>query len=309
MRKSDDVQAGTGNILLTGAKGFLGAYLNSVLLSSGKVDTLGRSGATFNVDLSKTRPLLVKQYDLVVHSAGKAHSVPVTDMEKELFFDVNVKGTANLLNALEQSGNLPKAFVFISSVSVYGLETGTNIQEDQFLSATDPYGKSKIQAEELIASWCIKNQVVCSVLRLPLIVGEHAPGNLQSMIKGISKGYYFNIGGGKARKSMVLAQDVAELIMEVAPVGGIFNLTDGYHPSFFELSAAISSKLNKKTSPWNMPLGVARILGEFGDLLGRRAPVNSAKIKKITSDLTFNDDKARKLLNWRPTPVITGLKI
>jgi hypothetical protein len=41
-------------------------------------------------------------------------------------------------------------------------------------------------------------------LVLPLLVGENPRGNLGVMMRAIDKGYYFNIGGGKARKSMVL---------------------------------------------------------------------------------------------------------
>jgi nucleoside-diphosphate-sugar epimerase len=296
-------------MLLTGATGFLGKYIYKELSKFGSVDTLGRSNSTVNVDLSKTKPTFDKQFDLVVHSAGKAHSVPKTPSEKQLFYDVNLKGTENLLKSLEVPGRKPLAFVFVSSVAVYGLETGLDIREVQPLNALDPYGKSKILAEELVAAWCIKNDVICSILRLPLIAGENAPGNLRAMINSIKKGYYFNVGGGVARKSIVLAQDVAEIIMNVAEVGGVYNLTDGYHPSFAELSVAIAAQLNKKAPSLNMPVFVAKLLGKFGDLLGERAPVNSAKIQKITSDLTFNDDKARLLLKWKPKAVIDGFLV
>jgi nucleoside-diphosphate-sugar epimerase len=296
-----------GQALLTGANGFLGAYLKSALLKFGPVDTMGRSASTWNVDLASEMPILNKSYRLVVHSAGKAHIIPKDALEKQQFFDVNVKGTENLLKSLEFSGSLPHAFVFISSVSVYGLEAGLDINENHSLNATDPYGMSKIQAEELVTAWCNKNNVICTILRLPLIVGENAPGNLRSMINSIKKGYYFNIGGGKARKSMVLAKDVAETIVSAAEVGGVYNLTDGHHPNFKELSAAIAKQLNKPVPSLNLPVSVAKLLGRVGDLLGERAPIDSLKIKKITSHLTFNDDKARKLLNWNPTSVVEGL--
>jgi nucleoside-diphosphate-sugar epimerase len=293
--------------LLTGANGFLGKYIYLELSKFGSVDTLGRSGATWNIDLSTSEPPLDKEYQLVVHSAGKAHSVPKTEAEKQVFYDVNLKGTENLLKALDLASRKPHSFVFISTVAVYGLESGLNIREDQPLNASDPYGKSKILAEELVAAWCNENNVICSILRLPLIAGENAPGNLKAMIKSIASGYYFNIAGGHARKSIVLAQDVAEIIMHVAEVGGLYNLTDGYHPSFAELSAAIAAQLNKKAPSLNMPIFVAKLLGKLGDILGERAPVNSAKIQKITSDLTFNDDKARRLLNWKPQAVTDGI--
>lgn len=45
-----------------------------------------------------------------------------------------------------------------------------------------------------------QHNVVCTILRLPLLVGTNPPGNLGAMIKGIARGYYFNIGGGKSKK-------------------------------------------------------------------------------------------------------------
>ncbi|MEO8255310.1 MAG: NAD-dependent epimerase/dehydratase family protein, partial [Flavobacterium sp.] len=200
---------------------------------------------------------------------------------------------------------LPGSFLFISSVAVYGLEKGNDINEGYPLNAIDPYGLSKIEAEKLVENWCNKNQVICSILRLPLLVGKKPPGNLGAMIKAINKGYYFNIGGGIAKKSMVLAKDVASFILTVAPIGGIFNLTDGLHPNFRELSLAISK--NKKQQ-FSLSIYAAKVMGLAGDLLGDRAPINSFKIKKITSDLTFDDSKARKLLNWKPQSILEYLK-
>lgn len=289
-------------VLLTGASGFLGSFL--INLTEYEGETLGRGQrSTIRCDLSKEVPDLNK-YDLIIHAAGKAHSVPKTDVEREAFFKVNVDGTKNLLKGLERAAILPKSFVFISTVAVYGLETGLLINEQSFLNANDPYGQSKIQAENLVEEWCARHNVICSILRLPLIVGENPPGNLGAMIKAIKKGYYFNIGGGLARKSMVLAKDVAKFIPRVAKIGGIYNLTDGKHPSFAELSSAIAEQLNK-SKPINIPLWLAKIIALAGDFLGAKAPINTNKLKKITSDLTFDDSHAKNKLDWNPTPVLT----
>jgi len=295
-------------ILLTGSNGFLGKYIcDHMKLKNYEITTVGRTNSNLICDLSKSKPVIdVRFINLVIHSAGKAHSVPKTETEKQEFYEVNVNGTENLLKGLEYAG-VPQQFVFISSVSVYGLEHGRFITENYPLLARDHYGLSKIAAEQLILDWCGQNHVVCTVLRLPLLVGANAPGNLGAMIKAIKKGYYFNIGGGVSRKSMILAQDVARFITLVAPIGGIYNLTDGIHPNFRELSSALSVKKNKK-KPVNLPLSLAKILGYMGDLLGSRSPINSSKVNKITSTLTFDDSKARTIHNWKPQSVLEYLK-
>lgn len=292
-------------ILLTGANGFLGQAMCKHFLFDSLL-LLGRGKSDVICDLSAQVPML-PMLDIVIHAAGKAHFVPKTEAEKQEFFDVNVKGTENLLKGLEQAPSLPKAFIFISSVSVYGSESGTNIEESYPLNASDPYGQSKIQAEKIVSDWCAKNNVVCGILRLPLLVGANPPGNLGAMINGIKKGYYFNIGGGSARKSMVMAEDVAAIIPKLAEVGGIYNLTDGAHPNFNELSAYISNQLNKK-SILNLPMGFARALAKIGDLVPK-FPLNSKKLDKITSDLTFNDDKARSVLDWSPRSVLETFRV
>ncbi len=289
-------------IILTGANGFLGQYIKNELAASYQVTTVSRSNAMINVDLSIETPKL-PAVEMVVHCAGKAHAVPKTAKEKADFFKVNVQGTKNLLKGLALSPSLPHAFVYISSVAVYGCEAGVLINENQALNATNPYGQSKIEAEQIVQAWCAQNKVICSILRLPLLVGANPPGNLAAMIKGIQNGYYFNIAGGVAKKSMVLAVDVAKFIPIVANVGGVYHLTDGYHPNFLELSTMIAKQM-QKDKPLNMPLWLAKLMANFGDILGSSAPINSKKLSKITSELTFDDQKARTALKWKPMPVL-----
>lgn len=292
-------------ILLTGSNGFLGKELYEELKLH-TITTLSRNNPLHNIDLSISIPYFEKSFDLVIHSAGKAHFIPKTDLEKSLFHQINVLGTKNLLEGL--SKNIPKQLVLISSVSVYGLIVGENINENCSLLAGDPYGKSKIESEKIVQKWCIENNVICTILRLPLIVGPNPPGNLGAMIRGIKKGYYFNIAGGNAKKSMVLASDIAKFILKAAEVGGTYNLTDGIHPTFNELSKSISRNLDKSFVP-NMPLFIANVFARIGDILGNAFPINSNKLSKITSTLTFDDSKARIAFGWNPTPVLEGFKI
>ena len=297
------------SILLTGQNGFLGKnLLNSLNLNHDVIiHTCSRSkDSDFSIDLSRKIPNFQTSFDLVIHCAGKAHFVPNNTNDNFLFHLVNVIGTLNLLNGLAKS--LPKKFVFISSVSVYGLNEGENINETYPLLAKDPYGKSKIDAEGIIKNWCNENNVICTILRLPLVVGADPPGNLGSMIQAIKKGYYFNIGGGNAKKSMVLASDVANFILKVAEVGGTYNLTDGKHPTFNELSKFIALKLNKSFVP-NIPLFLARTLAKVGDRFGNFFPFNSNKFFKITKTLTFDDSKARMAFGWKPTYILEGFKL
>ncbi len=293
------------NILITGSSGFLGKHLVSMLSSKHELYTLSRVNSIYSVDLSLDIPVFKEKFDIVIHAAGFAHKSNVKF--ENLFLNTNVIGTRNLLRGLESIA-LPSKFVYISSVSVYGLTSGNNIDESAELGAKDPYGLSKIEAERIVLEWCQLNDVICTILRLPLIAGINPPGNLGSMINGIKKGFYFNIHNGHAKKSMVLANDVAKYVLEAAYVGGIYNLTDGYHPSFLELSSYISKQFGRKP-PKSLNYSIAKFISLVGDLFGSFALINSVKFRKLTSDLTFDDSKARELFGWKPTQILIGFKI
>lgn len=104
-----------------------------------------------------------------------------------------------MCTALEQSG-IPKAFIFISSVAVYGCDSGENITEEHSLDGTTPYALSKIKAEKYLEGWCIMHNVKLSILRPSLIAGPNPPGNLGAMIRGIRNGKYLSIAGEKPGK-------------------------------------------------------------------------------------------------------------
>lgn len=294
-------------ILVTGATGFLGKIICQELVSDYTVDTLSRSSNnTYRVDLAREIPIFEKQFRTIVHAAGKAHVIPQTKKEENEFYETNVLGTRHLVDALERSGRLPLEFVFISSVAVYGLEEGELITEDFALLGETPYAKSKIQAEVYLLDWCKANSVRLTILRLPLLVGQNPPGNLGAMIRMMNRGLYLGIGSGSARKSMVLATEVAKFIPKVAQTGGIYNLTDGYHPSVFEFENEVAKALGR-SKPFRFPDSFINTVAKVGDVWGERFPVNSNKFKKLTTSLTFSDGKARELANWQSLSVIDHL--
>src|SRR5690606_26576345 len=145
-------------ILLTGDTGFLGELLYRRLTADGfLISRLSEDGT--DIDISHPFSLRSRIYDIVVHCAGKAHSVPKTEAEIQSFYDVNEKGTKNLCAAIEQLPQLPEAFIFISTVAVYGVDEGVNISERHPLIGITPYAKSKINAEKFLQEWAQQNEV------------------------------------------------------------------------------------------------------------------------------------------------------
>ena len=264
-------------LLFTGASGFLGYNIRPILEKTYDVYTIGLTDDDdIKINMAKEVPPINTHYDVVLHAAGKAHTVPKTEAEKQVFFDVNYQGTVNLCKALENAG-IPKALIFISTVAVYGCEFGDLIDETHPLDGDSPYAKSKIMAEKYLTEWCGKHGVKLGILRPSLLAGKNAPGNLGAMVNGIKKGFYMNIAGGKVIKSILMAEDIARLIPILEEKGGIYNVCDTRQPS--------------------------------GDLLGSNAPINTYKLEKMTKSLTFSNQKARTELNWEPLDVLENYKI
>lgn len=295
-------------LLFTGGTGFLGRNVRPILDKIYDVTTSGiTSDDMLKVNLAKEVPILDKHYDIVLHACGKAHVVPKSESDKQAFYDVNYQGTVNICAALENVG-VPKALIFISTVAVYGCETGSDITEEHPLLGKTPYADSKIKAEEFLQEWAAKNNVTLGIIRPSLIAGPNPPGNLGAMINGIKSGRYLSIAGSKARKSVLMVEDVARLVPLLAEKGGIYNVCDSYNPSFRELEEVICRQLGKKL-PLSIPYWMAKSMALVGDCLGSKAPINSLKLDKITKPLTFSNKKARDVLGWEPTNVLDNFKI
>ena len=291
--------------LLTGGSGYLGAYIKKSI--HGNFISLGKSTANdIQTDLAIQIPN-IPPVEQVIHCAGLAHRIPKTKQEEDQFWNVNLTGTKNLTAAIDKLDVKPKSFVFISSVAVYGLDQGDLIKETTSLHPNTPYGISKKEAEDFLIKWAESNKINLTVLRLPLIAGGvNTPGNLGAMITAIKRNYYFRVGQGKAKKSMVLAEDVAELIPHLTYKQGVFNLTDGHHPRMAELDTYLCGILQKKVH--KLGVGILRPLAKLGDVLPF-FPLNSYRLEKLNQSLTFDDTLAREVLGWNPRPVIGNLDL
>ncbi len=266
--------------LLTGYSGFLGKQIFAELGED--VCTLGRNtNADIVCDLSEQIPQIDVNVSRVIHAAGLAHKVPKSQSEKDDFFRVNLNGTLNLLKGLE--GKQVQQFVLISSVSVFEAEPRS------------PYAQSKWEAERAVLDWCEKNNSNGLILRLPLIWGENAPGNLGAMEKAIKKGYYFAFGEGNAVRAMIDIKEVSAFIARFKGTeSGAFTLVS-FHRSYREVESIFAEKYEQKIK--RLPSWLVKIAAKLGDVVPG-FPINSYRLNKLETSLTFDDSNARKVLGW-----------
>ena len=274
---------------------------NIELLRCGRV-----SGSDVTCDLSAGAPTLPGGITRVIHSAGITPNANRPHDTKNVFHDGNVVGTQHLLDGLDPK--TLESFVLISSASVYGKNTANQLLETAPLTPLTEYGKSKRDSEQLVFQWCEQHSIPHTTVRLPLVVGKNAPGSLGQLINAIQAKRFVIPGDGSARKSMVLADDVAHWITDNPAAHGIFNLTDQQDPSYAEICDTITEHLNLSKVP-RIPLPIMMLAswagGLGGRLLNKTLPYNPNVHTQLTNSLTFSSDAATKQ-GWKPQSVVAS---
>ena len=194
-------------ITIIGASGFVGTRLINLLkdCTSFDITNIDKQLSHFHQEITTIANVLDKDQltellvgtDLVVLLAAE-HRDDVSPTS--LYYDVNVGGMRNTLEAMEANGI--KRIVFTSSVAVYGL----NKQKPNENHPADPfnhYGKSKWQAEQVLQEWYKAHpDWNINILRPTVIFGERNRGNVYNLLRQISGGKFLMVGKGNNKKSM-----------------------------------------------------------------------------------------------------------
>lgn len=200
-------------ILITGKNSYVGnSFEKWVENYPGKyhVDKISlRDGAWMEQDFAG--------YDSVLHVAGIAH-MKETKNKENLYYQINRDLAYEVAEKAKDEG--VSHFIFLSSMSVYGMDTGV-IDQDTVPNPKSKYGKSKLQAEELINSLNDESFKVAT-LRPPMIYGKGCKGNYPRLANLALKTPVFP--DVENRRSMIYVDNLSEFIRKIADKnkGGIY---------------------------------------------------------------------------------------
>jgi len=296
------------NILLTGASGFLGGPL------SDRLDRNSRFVLTRAVrrkeSLKDSRDVLIdglhagtdwaaalNGQDVVVHTAARAHIMKdeVPDSLAE-YRKVNVEGTLNLARQAAKAG--VSRFIYISSIKVNGEQTplGKPFTADDVPAPEDPYGVSKLEAENGLHEIASETGMEVVIIRPPLVYGPGVKGNFASMIKLVEKGLPLPLGAIHNKRSLVALDNLVDLIITCidhpAAANQVFLAGDGQDVSTTELLRGVGRAMGKPARLIPVPAGMLM----FGaGLLGKKAVA-----QRLLGSLQVDISKARNLLGWEP---------
>lgn len=300
--------------LITGANGFLGAWLAKALVSRGdEVRCLVRSGSNRDalkgvgatiVDGDVTQPSSLsgplEGVNVVFHLAGIRRGTSRDD-----FMKVNAQGTATVAEAMIRAG--ARRLVLCGSLAATGPSVGgrARVEDDPF-TPEEWYGESKAEAERLAFSY--RDRLEVTVCRPARIVGPGDHENL-TFFKLVKKGLVLRILGPERRLSMVDVEDVVDqlLLQSTRPeaVGQAFFCASNETTTVEQMMQVAAEGLGVHARTIPVPPVALSSLGALADLVskatGRKLPLNRKLARQLLAPgWTCSIEKAQRLLGYQP---------
>lgn len=297
-------------VLLTGATGFVGRGVLARLRQEDDVQVrVSQRGIAAQwpdgVEVAQIDGLSVAQswaqalrgVDVVIHCAGRVHVMDerAADPLAE-FRSVNVEATRHLAQEAAAAG--VKRFVFVSSIKVNGEETapGLPFTADAAPQPQDPYGQSKLEAEQALFAVAAQTGLEVVVVRPPLVYGPGVKANFASLMRALQRRLPLPFGAIDNRRSLVARDNLVDLLLlcaqHPAAAGQVFLVSDGEDLSTAQLCRGLSKALGVRPRLLPVPSGLLHLLGL---LTGR-----SQQVQRLLGSLQVDISATRRQLGWIP---------
>lgn len=233
----------------------------------------------------------------VIHAAARAHVMrdeaadPLLEYRK-----INVAGTLNLAEQAISAG--VRRFIFISSIKVNGedMPLGQRYRADDKPAPQDPYGISKLEAEQGLMKLAAETGLEVVIIRPPLVYGPGVKGNFANMIKLVEKGIPLPLGSTHNKRSLVGIDNLVDLIIRCIDhpdaANQILLAGDGKDLSTTELLRSVGVAMGKPARLIPVPAGMLQL---GAALLGKRAMA-----QRLLGSLQVDISKTCERLDWKP---------
>jgi len=298
------------NVLVTGANGFIGNHLTTLLVNQdyqirlGLRDTSNPSLCGDKLSLVKydlgiinnNYENLLKNIEIVVHLAGIAHRQSADENE---YIKINSEGTLRLAEQAAARG--VKRFIFLSTVKVHG-ETNDVIDnvlkpitEMSKANPCDGYSKSKLEAEKAIIEVCESSNMDYIILRPPLVYGPGVKANFLKLLQFVSHRFPLPFAGINNKRSLIYVENLCDLInifINSTLEGNQTYLVKDCDISTPDLITEIASALDSTPRLFSLPRKIFDLVGRIFN--------QKAVIERVAGSLFVDDSKLRSDIIWSP---------
>lgn len=300
----------SASVLLTGATGFVGKAVLDALRERGDNVLAAVRGNSTTIEGPGVMVKRIESLDehtqwqdclhgveTVIHSAARVHVMNDTEADPlAAFRRINVEGTLNLARQAEAAG--AKRFIFISSIKVNGEGTveGVPYHADDVPAPVDPYGISKMEAEQGLRALAARSSLEVVIIRPVLVYGPGVKANFLAMMRWLDKGVPLPFGAIDNRRSLVALGNLVDLIITCmdhpAAANQTFLVSDGEDLSTTGLLRKMAEALGKPARLLPVP---SMLLQFAASAVGKRS-----LSQRLCGSLEVDIGKTRSLLGWTP---------
>lgn len=301
-------------MLVTGATGFLGRHMVQALLGRGMaVRALTRPGSTSAPAGTEPAPVAalsdsaglqraLEGVTSVIHLAAYVHRPRVRD--EQAYHAVNVEGTVALLDAGVAAGI--RDFVFVSTVKVVGEVSREPWSERTQPAPADPYGRTKLAAEQAVRAAAARHGLHAPILRLPLVYGPGMKANALRLFQIIDRGLPLPLGAVQNQRSLLYVGNFVAAVgatIEHEAGNDLFFVSDGLPIATPDLIRAIARALGRPARVVSVPVGLMRAAARIGDQIARvvpAVPFTSVTLDRLVGSLAVDSSKLSAAVGFRP---------
>ncbi len=283
-------------ILVAGGSGFIGRNL---------IDSFHEKWDVENASLrDKISEQQYKNAEVFINLVGKAHDFKGTATEEEYFFVNNQLAQDLFALFLKSEASL---FIHISSLAaVEEFGSDSEIDEEADCNPISIYGRSKRAAEVFLNNQQLPEGKRVVILRPTMVHGAGDKGNLTLLYKLVKKGIPYPLSKFDNKRSFLSIDNfnfVLHHIIEKRQLitTGTFNVCDDQPVSTNEVISIIGEVLGKRIRRFAIPKNLIYVLASIGDRIS--LPLNSKRLKKMTSDLVVSNQKIKSALGVTSLPV------
>lgn len=304
-------------VAITGAAGFVGRHLCQWLTQRGYGVRGASRGQTtpsipglefVRIDEPADKAGFLKVFagtQAAVHLAGRAHVMQdrITNPE-QAYRAANVDLTRCALEAAAEAGC--RVFILASSVKAVGEASESPWTEETPPHPVDAYGKSKLEAEQLVSAEGDRLGIATVILRCPLMYGPGMRANMLRLFRAIDRGIPLPFASIKNRRSLLYVGNACAAIEQAVVTSlerpGLFNVSDGHDVSTPELVRAIGGALGRRARLFAVPTAVLQLAGTLSDGLARIRGLNlsSSAARRLLGSLQLDISRIRALLGYTP---------